>query len=164
VADRNRRKHASVAAERPAPLERVERLVRLRGEAERIARELARIQAGRPSGATGLRVPADVYQVDDHFLVSFELPGIAREDVSLQVVGSCLVVEGRKSEDTATTAGERVAYECAERTYGSFHRMVELPGAADTSHVTARLEGGVLAVRLPRIGERRGRKREVTIG
>jgi HSP20 family molecular chaperone IbpA len=42
--------------------------------------------------------------------------------------------------------------------------VIDLPGAADTSRIDARLERGVLVVVLPRIRERRGRRREVPIG
>ena len=143
----------------PASRDEVERLVRLRQQAERIVDEVFRVT---PSAETpqGPRVPADVYEDGDQFLVSIELPGVRRADLSLFVVGQALVIEGEKRE----VIDARVAFECAERSYGAFRRVIELPGAADSGRIEARLEKGVLEVRLPRIRERRGRRREVPIG
>ena len=153
-----KRRPTPVPAE-PASLDAVERLVRLRHEAERIVDELFRSapSAVRPRGP---RVPADVYEEGDRFLVSLELPGVRRADLSLYVVGQTLVVEGEKRDVMEAPA----AFECAERSYGTFRRVIELPGAADSSRIEARLQKGVLEVRLPRIRERRGRRREVPIG
>ena len=137
----------------------MERVIRLRQEAERIVDELFR-RVPDVVSPQGPRVPADVYEVGDAFLVSLELPGVRRTDLSLSVVGQALVLEGEKRESIEG----RVAFECAERAYGRFRRVIELPGAADTGRIEARLVGGVLEVRLPRIRERRGRRREVPIG
>jgi HSP20 family protein len=153
------RKRRAQGAEKGG-LDSVERLVRLRQEAERIVAELFRHAPGSDEAA-GPRVPIDLYEGPDDFLLSIELPGVDRQDVALSVIGTTLVVEGRKR---ASSAGERVAFECAERGYGPFRRVLELPGAADTGRGEARLERGILYVTLPRIRERRGRRRGVPIG
>jgi HSP20 family protein len=140
-----------------APLEAVEHLLRLRQEAERIVAEAFGQAAG---GEQGPRIPADVYEGDDAFRISLEVPGVKRQDLGLFVVGSSLVVEGRKRE----VHEERVVFECAERAYGSFRRVIDLPGVVDASRIEARLERGVLTITLPRIAERRGRRQEVSIG
>ncbi len=117
----------------------------------------------RPQGP---RITADVCEGPRAFLVSLEVPGVSREALSLYVVGSSLIVEGRKHEERIRkgSSGGRVAFDCAERVYGDFRRVVELPGAADTSRVEAHLCDGILSVVLPKISERRGRRREVQIG
>lgn len=152
-------------AEAPA-YSAVERLIRLRQEADRIVAELFGPTPGAAADAAppqGPRVPVDVYEQGDAFWLSLEVPGVQRPDLSLSVVGQALVLEGRKREE-APVGGDGVAFECAERAYGPFRRVIELPGAADTSRLEARLARGVLEVRLPRIRERRGRRREVPIG
>src|SRR5262249_1017303 len=117
----------------------MERLVRLRQEAERIVEELFR---GAPSAVApqGPRAVTDVYEDGATCLVSIEVPGMRRCDLSLSVVGQTLVIEGEKRE----VIDGRVAFECAERSYGAFRRAIELPGAADTGRIEARLERGVL--------------------
>ncbi len=139
---------------------RIERLVRLRQEAQRIVAELFGAEEQASAGDAGPRVPVDVYEDREAFRLTFEVPGVVPDDLSLFVQGSSLVVEGQKQLPTE----DRVSFECAERAYGGFRRVVELPGAADTSRIEARLDGGVLSVTLPRIRERRGRRREVSIG
>jgi HSP20 family protein len=142
----------------------MERLARLRQEAERIVAELF---AGAPSTAvpeSGPRVPVDIFEDLQWFRLFIEVPGVSRADLALFVVGGSLVVEGRKREALSERgAPDRVAFECAERNYGSFRRVLDLPGAADTSRVEARLNHGVLEIKLPRIRERRGGRREVSI-
>jgi HSP20 family protein len=119
-----------------------------------------------PSGVAseGPRVPIDLYEEAEAFLVSIEVPGVPREELRLSVVAGSLVVEGRKREEAVPKRKGRVAFECAERAYGPFRRVVELPGAADAGRIVARLAEGLLTVTLPKIRERRGRKREVPIG
>jgi HSP20 family protein len=138
----------------------------LRSSASRLVSRL--FEGGERPSEEGLRIPVDVFQNRDSFRLSMDLPGVARGDLVLYVAGSTLVVEGHKREAFGLEADrwgrERVAFECAERAYGAFRRVVDLPGAADTSRIDARLERGVLCVTLPRISERRGGRREVPIG
>lgn len=79
----------------------------------------------------------------DRVLVCAELPGVAREDITVEVRGGQLVVEGtRKTPLRSPDAGRR----CSEFRYGRFHRTVGLPPDADTGAASAELRNGVLQV------------------
>ena len=134
-----------------------ETALRLRHQAERLLAEA--FPTGQNDGAP--RVPADVYEDRESFRVTLEVPGVPKDELALAVAGNQLILEGRKVDRGAP---DHAAFECAERAYGPFRRVIDLPGAADTSRVEARLARGVLEVTLPRIRERRGRRREVPIG
>ena len=134
-----------------------ETALRLRHRAERLLAEA--FPTGQNDGAP--RVPADVYEDVESFRVTLEVPGVPKDELALSVAGNQLILEGRKMDRDAP---DHAAFECAERAYGPFRRVIDLPGAADTSRAEARLSHGVLEVTLPRIRERRGRRREVPIG
>lgn len=94
-------------------------------------------------------VPAvDVKETDDTLSLSFELPGVKREDVDIAVEDRLLTVRGeRKLEKEA----ERESYHRIERSYGSFTRTFTLPVAVAVDRAKATLAEGVLRVDLPKL-------------
>lgn len=76
-------------------------------------------------------------------LVCAELPGLSRDEITVEVRGAQLVIEGvRQAPPNVAEAGRR----CTEFRYGRFHRAVSLPADADTAAVSAELRNGVLQV------------------
>ena len=136
----------------------VERMIFLRREAEKIVRELF-----QPEGSHGpaVRLVADLRTDGDRYVLEVELPGVAAGDVQLYALGDALVLEGEKRRDLPATA--RPAYERAERDYGHFRRVFDLPGPADLSKTNAALDDGVLTIAVPRIVDRRGRPRPIKV-
>ncbi len=151
--------------------ESAQRQILLRSQAERILRDFLRPE---PTAAPSqVRVSADVFEEAEQVVVEVELPGVSRDDVALYVLRDRLIIEGLKRDDRlatepaagamASAAGERPSFLCAERHFGAFERVVQLEAPVDTSRIAARLEGGVLLISLPKIHDRRGKKRRVTI-
>jgi HSP20 family protein len=136
----------------------VERLVVLRREAERLVRDL--FQTEPQADNTELRLVADMLTEDERYVIEVELAGVAVGDVEVFALGDTLVVEGRKSE--RRPAGTP-SYDRAERAYGRFRRVFDLPGPGDLSRTTATLGGGILTIIVPRIVDRRNRPRPVTV-
>ena len=93
-------------------------------------------------------VPAvDVYETDDHALVvSAELPGIDRKDVSVALENGVLTIAGERKVDTEVDKGR---WYRSERAYGTFRRSFTLPRTVDSEAVTAEHKDGTLRVRLP---------------
>ncbi|MGC8917547.1 MAG: Hsp20/alpha crystallin family protein [Thermoanaerobaculum sp.] len=92
--------------------------------------------------------PVDVYEVGDAVVVEAELPGVAADQLHVELVGTKLVLSGKMDpEDPAT--GETVLR--MERPRGRFHRTVPLP-APVAPPFDASLRQGVLTVRLPKAG------------
>jgi HSP20 family protein len=138
----------------------VERMIFLRREAEKIVRELFQPEGAPAAGGT-VRVVADLRTDGDHYVLEVELAGVRHADVSVYALGDALVVEGHKRPDLPD--GTRPAYERADRDYGPFRRVFDLPGPADLSRTDASLRGGLLTIRVPRIVDRRGRPRPITV-
>ena len=88
----------------------------------------------------------DVYSTDDTVFVAVELPGVAANDVAVEVEGRELAVRGRRN----FAGGEGANYHRLERSYGEFRCAIALPDDADAGARRVRFQGGVLTVEIPR--------------
>jgi HSP20 family protein len=93
-------------------------------------------------------IPAvDVYETDDHALmISAELPGIDRKDVSVTFENGVLTIAGERKMDSEV---DRKRLYRSERAYGTFRRSFTVPRTVDAGAVTAEHKDGTLRVRLP---------------
>lgn len=76
---------------------------------------------------------------------TFELPGVAKEDVGITVHNSTLTVSGE-----AKLALDRDGLVVRERRYGKFSREVPLPQGIRPEDVKATMANGVLTVTCPK--------------
>jgi HSP20 family protein len=95
---------------------------------------------------------------EDGFHVRFELPGMKREDISIDVAEGVLRVSGERKDERIKKEGGLYR---SERAYGRFSRSIRLPSWADAEKAKAILKDGVLELSLPRSPESRPRKIEV---
>jgi HSP20 family protein len=88
----------------------------------------------------------DVVEREDRLVTKVDLPGVKKEDVSVEVADGQLVLSGeRKQESEEKNDG----FYRAEREYGSFHRAVPLPEGVKVEDVKATFSNGVLEVSIP---------------
>lgn len=115
---------------------------------------LRRLQAPRgnrfdePVSARSLPLAFALYRRDDALLLRTPLPGVEPSDLTLEVEGDVLTLSGRFAEEPE--AGSALAQH-VERPRGAFRRTLHLPFEVDAAGVEARLERGLLEVRLPRL-------------
>lgn len=101
----------------------------------------------------------DVYEAEGGGLeVTAELPGVSDKDIDLRLDGDTLVITGEKRNERKDERAH-----IAERSYGSFQRIIQLPFTPDPDKVQARRENGVLRIRLPR-GTEQEKSRRIPIG
>jgi HSP20 family protein len=91
--------------------------------------------------------PLDFAETEKEFVVKLEVPGIAKEDLEVEVEGRVLMLTGRRD---LTHEGKGVDYFWREREQGRFVRTIDLPAAVDPAGVTATCLEGVMTVRLPK--------------
>jgi HSP20 family protein len=113
----------------------------------------------RPNG-TMWAPQVNVAETADEVVLTAELPGMSREQVTIELEQNVLTIAGEKVEER--TEGEEQRYHLWERTYGSFHRSFSLPRPVNGEDATARFENGVLEIRLPKAPEAKGRKIEIS--
>ena len=108
---------------------------------------------------TMMRMPAvDVYEEKDDVVIKAEIPGLSKEEISVQVTDSTLMIKGEKKRDEEVKEDDY--YRC-ERSFGSFTRAVALPSDVKADQVKASFKNGVLEVRLPRTEE--AKKKAITV-
>ncbi|MEY9212056.1 Hsp20/alpha crystallin family protein [Thermobifida halotolerans] len=100
---------------------------------------------------------ADVSEGEDSYIVEVEVPGLAKDDIDIQVSGNELVISG----ETRQQEREGVRTHRRMRRYGQFEYRTLLPGDIDPEGVQARLDNGVLTVTAPKSDQ--GKPRRVAI-
>ncbi|MGD9988193.1 Hsp20/alpha crystallin family protein [Pseudonocardia sp.] len=104
-------------------------------------------------------MPMDAYRAGDHFVVSFDLPGVDPEAIELDVERNVLTV---KAERRPAAAGEHVEMQVAERPSGVFSRQLFLGDTLDTERIDAGYDAGVLTLRIPISEKAKPRKIGIT--
>ena len=80
-------------------------------------------------------------------VVRVEMPGVEKENCSIQVIGNTLFVRGVKQSIRETPSS---TYYVVERAYGSFERSITLPKNVESDKAQATYVNGVLVIRLPK--------------
>ena len=117
----------------------------------------------RSGNGTGRRwVPAmDLVETETDFVLRADLPGMAEDDVVIEVKDNVLTLSGeRKAEHENKDEG----YYRVERAFGSFSRSLTLPEGVDAESVTANFDAGVLEVRIPKPAERKPQRIRIGVG
>lgn len=98
----------------------------------------------------------DVKEHDDEVIVAADLPGVEKEDVSLEVLDprTLRIAFSRRAEMEEKAEG----YFVRERTYGSMDRVVRMPSDVTEEGATATFKNGVLEVRLKKAAPEAGKK------
>ena len=106
-----------------------------------------------------MRMPAvDVFEEKDDVVIKAEIPGLSKEDISVQVTDSTMIIKGEKKREEEI---EEEDYSCCERSFGSFARTVDLPSDVKADQVKASFKNGVLEVRMPKTEE--AKKKAITV-
>jgi len=131
----------------------------LEGEVDRLLRG---VTASFQGLRFGRQYPAiNLYELDDEFLLTAELPGMRPEDLEVNIAGGVLTVSGsRKDEDR----GSEHKYRRQERAHGSWQRSLSLPDRVGDDDLSAELTDGILRIRLPKAVEEKPRQIPVTSG
>ena len=98
-----------------------------------------------PSGG-GSYPPLNIFRKGDDVIVLTEVPGIAKEDLRIQVKGKTIRIAGKKT----INYGDKVGIHRRERLAGSFDRAVTVPVEIDPDRIKAECRDGILALILPR--------------
>jgi HSP20 family protein len=136
-------------------------LARLHDEIDRMFHEFS-LPSCFPFGTERVRwTPAlDLYEKNGNLVVEAELPGIPREAVKIACTDHTLTIQGEtKKEEEEKKEG----YYRAERRYGSFDRMVNLPEGVDFNKPEAEFKDGVLKITLPKTNKPEEKTRTIPI-
>jgi len=88
----------------------------------------------------------DVFERDNRLVARADLPGMKKEDVSVEVTDGHLALSGERRRESEEKKDN--VYR-TEREYGSFYRAVPLPEGVKLEDVKASFADGVLEVSIP---------------
>jgi HSP20 family protein len=127
-------------------------LVRFREPFREIAalqNEMSRLMGGllEGNGRTNQAwAPAvDVWETDDELVYSFDLPGVGRDDIKVELEDGALTVSAER-ERTDEVKDDR--FYRFERRFGTFARTIALPQGTSEDSIKADYQDGVLEVRV----------------
>jgi HSP20 family protein len=92
--------------------------------------------------------PVDIYETEDALVLTAMLPGVSKDDVSIEVHNNTLLLRGERKPASAVSDERYYRRECV---YGPFQRSFVLPATVDQNQVQATYHDGLLELRLPKV-------------
>ncbi len=100
----------------------------------------------------------DTYEKDNAIEIRAELPGVKKDDISIDVRNNILTLSGERNYDEDVNEEN---YYRRERFYGKFQRAFTLPDNVDADKIEAHFEDGVLKITVPKTEQSQTKKIEV---
>jgi HSP20 family protein len=97
--------------------------------------------------APGWSPAVDLVETPDRFVLSAELPGLTRDNITIEIQQSTLVLRGVRPNTESPDA----RYHRVERGHGAFSRAFALPAPVDVKAISADFRDGVLTVAVPKV-------------
>jgi HSP20 family protein len=104
-------------------------------------------------------MPMDLYKVDDHYVLTADLPGVDPGSVDVNIDNGTMTVTAHR---TAAPADNAVQWLTNERFFGTYRRQLSLGEGVDASAISATYENGVLSITIPIAERAKPRRIEVT--
>jgi len=102
-------------------------------------------------------MPMDLCKIDDHYVLTADLPGIDPGSVDVDIDSGTLTISAHRtarSEDAAQWLAN-------ERFFGTYRRQLSLGEGIDAAAISATYENGVLTVTIPLAERAKPRKIEI---
>jgi HSP20 family protein len=109
---------------------------------ERVARNIGHIHSD-------VHVPLDVADEKDAFVIYATLPGLGAEDLDIEIVDNTVDIRGEFKRDSE----DEISYLRRERPTGSFRRYLRFSTKLVADKADAKLENGILTLRVPKVEE-----------
>ncbi len=100
----------------------------------------------------------DITEDDKEFLIKAELPGVKKEDISIDVNQGVVTLSGERKSETRDEKEHRI-----ERFYGKFSRSFTLPENVNDTEIKAESREGMLYLHLPKTAVEKTKKIQVEI-
>jgi len=107
--------------------------------------------------APGWTPPVDLYETPNEFVLTAELPGLARDQIDIHAEDGRIVIRGARGVDPGRDIPCE-QYHRVERGHGRFSRAFSLPEPIAIDEITADLKDGVLTVTIPKSRDRGTRR------
>lgn len=102
--------------------------------------------------------PVDVWETEQALVYSFDLPGVTKDDVSIEYDDGALTVTAERKRTAEVSEDKFFRF---ERRYGAFSRTIALPQGAGEDAISADFKDGVLEVQVRKPEEVKPRRIEI---
>ncbi len=125
-----------------------------------MAENIQRAETGEvlPKQEQSVRPPLDIYEDETGVTILADVPGVAKDAITLHVQDNVLTLQARPSH---RIPGEVVHQEFS---LANFERQVPIPETYDTEQIKAELTQGVLRLHMPKAEAAKPKKIAVTVG
>jgi HSP20 family protein len=97
----------------------------------------------------------DVWETENELVLSFDLPGVPEDKISIELDDNVLTVSGERARESEHEGDRFYRY---ERRFGAFSRSVTLPQGVNEDSIKADYRAGVLEVRVPKPEEQKPKR------
>jgi HSP20 family protein len=111
-------------------------------------------------GLCAWRPPVDIYETEIGVVLAVELPGVGKENISVEVKDNILTLKGERTADPKIK--EENFYR-QERCYGTFQRSFTLQHNIQPNLIKATFKDGVLEIEIPKPEEEQPKQITVTV-
>ena len=109
---------------------------------------------------TDVSTSIDMFEEGDALVIKAEIPGMKKEEISIDFAGDVVTISGEKKSEEKT---ERKDYYRVERSFGSFSRKLQLPVEIQVDKATASFKDGVLEIRMPKSEAAKKKTRKISV-
>jgi len=111
-------------------------------------------------GSAELMPRVDQTEDEKGFQVKVELPGMDQKDVDVSMTDGMLTITGEKKQEEEEKGRD---FYRKERSFGSFRRLIPIPGEVDESRIEASFKKGVLTIELPKTEEAKKKVKHISV-
>lgn len=102
----------------------------------------------------------DIFDKNDAIIIHAELPGVTKDNVSIEIKENILTLKGERVENKEIKEDK---YFRKERSFGSFQRSFTLPSTISHENIKATFKDGVLEVEIPKPDEKKPKMVQINI-
>lgn len=103
----------------------------------------------------------DIYETKDDYVFKLEVPGLAKDDINVELNNNTLTIKGEKKESKEV---KKEDYHRVESFTGSFSRSYTLPRNIDAKKIKASMKDGILELRLAKAEEAKPKSIAIDVG
>lgn len=110
----------------------------------------------------GMAMPVDIKEYEDKYVIKVEMPGINREDITLDLHKNSLKISATKKIEQEENDNKK-KYHKSEFRYGDYCRTLYFPLEVDMEKCDATLKNGILTVELEKTVKEEEKQKKIEI-
>lgn len=103
---------------------------------------------------------SDIYEDQDNYVLTMDLPGIRKEDVKISYADGQLNISGERKQEKESKSG---TYQRMERNYGKYFRTFTLPKKIKVDKIDAEFKDGQLTITVPKADEAKPKQIDIKV-